>query len=97
VSHYWPIGDNTVTDTITGKTAASKSPQFSLDRYDVLNGAAWVDSDDSAWQLPAGAYFNGDTTVTMWVKKIKCGGGDSLDLGAYGKQLNFIHRDLTNS
>jgi hypothetical protein len=58
-----------VTDTITGKQATSLgSPQFVPDRNGMANGAILINSDSSSWQLPVDAYFQGDTTVTMWVK-----------------------------
>jgi hypothetical protein len=60
-----------VTDTITGKQATSLgSPQFVPDRNGLANGAILVNSTASSWQLPVDTYFQGDTTVTLWVKTI---------------------------
>jgi hypothetical protein len=72
--HYWPIANQTVTDVITGLNATSLgSPQFVTDRNGVANGAIWVNGTmATAWQLPVDTYFQGDTTITMWVKKIAC-------------------------
>jgi hypothetical protein len=75
--HYWPIGNNAVTDTITGLSATSLgSPQFVTDRNGVANGAIWVNSLTTAWQLPVDTYYQGDTTVTMWLKKMACQEGN---------------------
>jgi hypothetical protein len=69
VGHYWPIGNQMVTDIVTGKQATSLgSPQFVTDRNGSANGAILVNSTSSAWQLPVDTYFQGDTTVTLWVK-----------------------------
>jgi hypothetical protein len=73
VGHYWPIGNRAVTDLITGRNGTSQTPQFVADRNGVANGAIWVNgSVETTWQLPADTYFQGDTTMTMWVKKIAC-------------------------
>jgi hypothetical protein len=72
LTHYWPIG-KTVTDVITGQSATSKSPLFAADRNGITSAALWVNgSEATSWQLPVDTYFQGDTTVTMWVKKIAC-------------------------
>jgi hypothetical protein len=83
LGHYWPIANRTVIDTITGQLATSKgSPKFVADRNGQANGAIWVNGSlATAWQLPAGIYIQGDTTVTMWVKKIAC------QYGCYGMIL----------
>jgi hypothetical protein len=71
---------------ITGENATSSSPQFVTDRSGVAKGAIQVNSSASAWQLPPGRYFQGDTTVTMWVKKIECG-HRAYDHASYGKKI----------
>jgi hypothetical protein len=55
----------------------------------VADGAIQVDSERTAWRLPPGSYFKGDTTLTMWVKrkKFKCG-------TSYGKLLIIFFYDL---
>jgi hypothetical protein len=69
LGHYWPIGNQSVTDTITGKQATSLGlPQFFSDRNGLADGAILVNSTFSAWQLPVDTYVQGDTTVTLWVK-----------------------------
>jgi hypothetical protein len=71
--HYWPIRKQSVTDTITCKNATSSNPLFAKDRFGVANEAIWVNSSAAnGWHLPQSKYFQGDTTVTMWVKKITC-------------------------
>jgi hypothetical protein len=72
VGNYWPIGNQSVTDVITGQGATSDSPLFVTDRFGVTDGAIQVNSNANSWQLPAGKYFQGDTTVTLWVKKFEC-------------------------
>jgi hypothetical protein len=81
LAHHWPIGNNAVTDAITGKSATSYggSPQFAADRNGVINGAILVNSSSSAWKLPEDTYFQGDTTLTLWVKK------NARQYGDYGK------------
>jgi hypothetical protein len=44
------------------------------DRFGRTDGAIQVKSNETAWRLPPGIYFKGDTTLTMWVKKIECRG-----------------------
>jgi hypothetical protein len=72
MGNYWPIESGTVTDKITGQSATSLSPQFVADRFGLANGAILVKSVDNAWTLPVGRYYQGDTTITMWVKKLAC-------------------------
>jgi hypothetical protein len=73
VGHYWPIGDQMVTDKITGKQATSLgSPKFVPDRNGLANQAILVDDYFSSWQLPEDTYFQGDTSVSMWVKRTYC-------------------------
>jgi hypothetical protein len=73
VSHYWPIVNKTVVDIVGNHNATSNgSPQFDQDRFGVADGALRIDSKETAWQLPPGRYVKGDTTITMWVKKIEC-------------------------
>jgi hypothetical protein len=73
LAHYWPIDNKTVLDVITGQFSTSKgSPQFVTDRNGLASGAILLNSSSSAWQLPVDTYFQGDTTITMWVKKITC-------------------------
>jgi hypothetical protein len=79
VSNYWPVKDNAVTDLIEGRNAKSDSPQFVKDRFGLANGAIFVNSLKTAWQIPTGRYFQGDSTLTMWVKKQTC------ITGNYGK------------
>jgi hypothetical protein len=81
LGHYWPIGNQSVTDTVTGKSATSNgSPRFISDRNGVADGALWVNgSAATAWQLPTDTYFQGDTTVTMWLKKSLCQSGSYGD------------------
>jgi hypothetical protein len=56
-------------DLVTASQATSLgSPQFVPDRNGVANSAILVNSSSSAWQLPVDTYFQGDTTVTLWVK-----------------------------
>jgi hypothetical protein len=74
VGNYWPVRNNAVEDMIGGKSAYSPQPQFATDRFGALNGSVLVNSEISALVLPDGFYIQGDTTVTMWVKKIICGG-----------------------
>ena len=82
MGHYWPIVNQAVKDTITGKSATNMgSPQFVADRFGAAKGAIQLDSNASAWKLPVDRYVMGDTTVTMWVKKLSCTNG------AYGNQL----------
>jgi hypothetical protein len=69
-----------VQDTITGQFAASDSPSFVADRFGVANAAILI-SGTGTWTLPQGSYYQGDTTVTMWVNKLTC----TLVYGVYGK------------
>jgi hypothetical protein len=72
VGHYWPIENQKVTDTITGKQATSLgSPQFAPDRNGIAYGAILINSTSSVWQLPADNYFQGDTSVSMWINNKK--------------------------
>jgi hypothetical protein len=63
-----------VTDFQTGQAATSLgTPQLVPDRFGVTNGAVWVNGGTTAWQVPAGGrYFRGDSTLTLWLKKIVC-------------------------
>jgi hypothetical protein len=47
------------------------SPQFTKDRFGNVSGAVRIESKETAWQIPPGSYVKGDTTLTLWVKKIK--------------------------
>jgi hypothetical protein len=86
--HYWPIANQSVTDVITGLNATSLgSPQFVTDRNGVANGAIWVNSIATAWQLPVDTYYQGDTTVTMWLKKVAC------QFGVYGNITLSCYRN----
>jgi hypothetical protein len=73
------VNNNSVEDLISGKQGNSDSPQFFTDRFGTVNGSIYVNSIATVWKLPAGAYFQGDTTLTMWVKKMACSSG-----GSYG-------------
>jgi hypothetical protein len=76
--HYWPVENNAMSDVIGGKNAVSLKPQFVEDRFGLKNQAILINSSESAWQLPSGRYFQGDTTLTMWIKKNEC------KIGNYG-------------
>jgi hypothetical protein len=77
ITHYWPIQDDDARDVIGGKNAYSYSPQFAEDRMGFENGSILINSRLSGWQLPDGVYFQGDTTLTLWVNKVECGTGSS--------------------
>jgi hypothetical protein len=77
--NYWPIENGAVADLIKGQDAVSTLPFFVADRFGVVNGAIRVNSTATRWQLPAGTYYQGDTTITMWVKKNTC-----AQYGPYG-------------
>jgi hypothetical protein len=52
LGHYWPIGNQTVKDTITGQQATSLgSPQFVADRNGLADGAILVNSTCQSWHL----------------------------------------------
>jgi hypothetical protein len=73
VSHYWPIANKAVDDIISYHSATSNgSPRFTKDRFGKVDEALWIYSKETAWQLPPGRYIKGDTTLTMWIKKIEC-------------------------
>jgi hypothetical protein len=72
LAHYWSIENESVNDLVGGKHASSASPQFITDRNGMANGAILINSSSSIWQLPEHNYFQGDTTITMWVKKNAC-------------------------
>jgi hypothetical protein len=75
VSHYWPVANKAVEDVIGHQNAMSnESPQFTRDRFGLANGALRLFSKETAWRLPHGRYFKGDTTITLWIKKIECNG-----------------------
>jgi hypothetical protein len=78
LSHYWPVTGNSVNDLIGGKQPSSSSPSFGLDRFGQVNEALLVNSTSNFWQLPSSAYFQTETTVTMWVNKNKCVSGGSF-------------------
>jgi hypothetical protein len=84
ISHYWPVADYSVSDQVGGKDATSPAPQFVPDRFGVINGAVQISSKLSGWQLPPGSYIQNDFTLTMWVKKLACG-GLTTNFGLYGK------------
>jgi hypothetical protein len=90
VGHYWPVENKAVEDVIGHQSATSNgSPQFTRDRFGVVDGALRIYSSSTAWRLPHGRYIKGDTTITMWVKDIECGGyhpnpKDSLAIAPYG-------------
>jgi hypothetical protein len=77
--NYWPIGSGEVTDMIGGQSASSQSPLFVADRFGAVNGAIRVNSAATSWQLPVDIYYQGDTTITMWVYKKSC-----VQNGPYG-------------
>jgi hypothetical protein len=93
VGHYWPIAHKTVTDTIGGKSAKSEKPQFVMDRFGVANEAISVNSSASSWILPTGNFFQCNTTLTMWVKKIQCGPlkPSETGTGPYGKNEHLFN------
>jgi hypothetical protein len=89
--HYWPIGNSTVTDMITGKNATSLgSPLFVKDRFGVAGGAFQVSNASNAWRLPNDTYFTGDFTMTMWLNKISCSSNSSKP----GTYCNFLNTNI---
>jgi hypothetical protein len=89
VGHYWPVANKAVDDVIGHQSADSNgSPRFSNDRFGVANGALRIYSRETAWRLPQGRYYKGDTTLTMWVKNIACG-GLSKNSGQYSTLIRF--------
>jgi hypothetical protein len=82
-----------VMDLVTASQATSLgSPQFVPDRNGVANSAILVNSSSSAWQLPVDTYFQGDTTVTLWAKRVSAcpSGTDSAALGIFYSVLYFL-------
>jgi hypothetical protein len=71
---------------ITGFKATSLWPHFVTDRNGIENGATEINSTYNIWKLPVDTYFQGDTTVTMWVKRIGSYIG-CLGSGTYGNQF----------
>jgi hypothetical protein len=72
IGHYWPIVSESVNDKMTGKNASSSLPSFKEDRFGSVNGAIDVSTNQKGWHLPNDFYFLGDTTVTLWLKKLTC-------------------------
>jgi hypothetical protein len=86
VSHYWPVANKAVEDVIGDQSAASNgSPRFAKNRFGVADGALRIFSKGTTWWLPPGSYIKGDTTLTMWLKKIEC-----KHIGPYGLLKFFI-------
>jgi hypothetical protein len=71
IGHYWPINGN-VNDEITGNNASSREPSFKNDRFNSQNSAIYVSTDKKRWQSSSDYYFLGDTTITLWIKKLTC-------------------------
>jgi hypothetical protein len=81
-----------VTDIVTAKQATSLgSPQFVPDRNGVVNSAILVNSTFSAWQLPVDTYFQGDTTVTLWVKTMSVCLSSSSNYAALGNFYSVLY------
>jgi hypothetical protein len=82
------VENTVVLDVITNKTATSSYPMFMNDRFGIKNGALSIVSEGTAWSLPEDTYIQGDTTVTMWVRKNRCG-GSSTYFAPFG--INYIN------
>jgi hypothetical protein len=72
VGNYWPVTNDRVIDIVGGMNATCSSPTLASDRFGVANEAITVTGQSTAWNLPVGHYFQGDTTMTMWVNKVAC-------------------------
>jgi hypothetical protein len=71
--HYWPVTDNAVEDVIGENSAVPNGwPRFTKNRFGVVNEAIRINDKAHAWRLPQGSYFQSNTTLTMWLRKIKC-------------------------
>jgi hypothetical protein len=74
LSNYWPADNSLLEDVITHQFATSTQGQFVPDRNNVSNAAILINSFNSTWTLPPGSYVHEKTTLTYWIKKIKCFG-----------------------
>jgi hypothetical protein len=86
MDHYWPVENKAVDDVVGNYSAQGNGlPEFAQDRFGVADGALKVHNTKSAWRLPPGNYFKGETTLTMWIKKIICSSvyGTLLFIGTY--------------
>jgi hypothetical protein len=88
VGNYWPVTNGAVSDTVGGMNATCSLPRFTTDRFGVANEAITVMSSADSWRLPFGRYYQGDTTMTMWVNKLQCS-----SYGPYG--INMIYFSIS--
>jgi hypothetical protein len=68
--NYWPVERGVMADVIGLVNTTSQNPKFTSDRFGNANGAILADELTSGWQIPGGAYFSGDYTITVWVKNV---------------------------
>ncbi len=70
----WSViaGSNSAIDVINGKDLASAQPTFVPDRNGQSTGAIAVRDMSTYWLAPAGVYFLGDFTFTVWAKMNSC-------------------------
>jgi hypothetical protein len=90
VGHYWPVANKAVDDVIGHHSAESNgSPKFTTDRFGLADEALRIYNNVTAWRLPRGRYVKGDTTITMWIKKIECN-----KWAPYGNFILFLFDDF---
>ena len=64
--NYWPI-ENNVNDQVGGANMYNgNSASFTTDRFGSPNSAISLIS--GYYQVPAGVYFKGDLTISLWIK-----------------------------
>ena len=69
LTNYWPM-DNHVNDTVGAANMYNGyNVQFTKDRFGNENSA--IRFSNGFYQVPSGFYYNGDFTISVWIKPIK--------------------------
>ena len=78
--NYWSM-DNSVNDSVSKAHMFNGSNfEFVKDRFGNPNSA--IRFSDGYYQVPQGVYFNGDFSISVWIKAINT-------LGSWGKIIDF--------
>jgi hypothetical protein len=88
--NYWPL-DNHVNDTVGGAHMYNGyNFEFVSDRFGDPNSA--IRFTEGYYQIPPGVYFNGDYTISVWIKAINTlDAGIIMDFGNSGSdKIKFM-------